>query len=162
MARMPLCKTCSKEYTADATIAYEAATGWDNECVDCTRRKFVAYVKTFLMESFTIKELALRVEGYFNLPSGTVNNMADADPLADFIIISVLDQKLGEGGITCTSPGEAITRFVEFFDERVDHLEKVLSRRARRSISRMCIAGVALVGIVAIIILLSAYMGARM
>jgi hypothetical protein len=153
MAHMPLCKICSKEYKIESTVAYEAAPGWDDECVACTRRKFEAYVKDYLLESFTIKEAALRVEGYFGSPRGTISNQENRDPVAEFVTTSVLDQKLGEGGTTCADVGNAIAQFVEYFDKRVKHLENVLSKRAKSTISKMCIAGVVVVGIVAFVLL---------
>jgi preprotein translocase subunit Sss1 len=156
--RMPLCKICTREYSIESTVAYEAAPGWDDECWACTRRKFEAYVKDYLLENFTVKELSLRAEAYFALTRGTISDLDEKDPVAEYVTTSVLDQKVGEGGTKCVTPGDAVAQFVEYFDKRVKHLEKVLSKRARRSVSKMCIAGALLVGIVAFIILLSSYL----
>lgn len=157
MAHMPLCKLCSNEYTLESTAAYEAAPGWDDECVACTRRKFEAYMRDYLLENFTTNEVALRVEGYLGSPQGTISSQGERDPVAEFVIASVLDQKLGEGGIVCATPGDAIAQFVGYFDKRVEHLENVLSKRVKGSVSKMCIAGAVLVGIVVFIALLSSY-----
>ncbi|MEX2684186.1 MAG: hypothetical protein Q6373_021630 [Candidatus Sigynarchaeota archaeon] len=154
---MPRCKLCSTEYEIESTTAYEAAPGWDDECAACTRRKFEAYVNDYLLENFTARELALRVEGYFALHQGTISDQDDRNAISDFISISVLDQKLGEGGRACTTPGDAISQFVLYFDARLEHLEKVLSRRLKRSISKMCIAGAVIIGIVALVALLARY-----
>jgi hypothetical protein len=155
--RMPLCKTCSKGYTVESTTAYEGAPGWDGECVACTRRRFEAYVKDFLLENFTVKELALRAEGYFGSPRGTISNQEERDPVAEFVTTSVLDQKLGAGGTARVTPGDAIAQFVEYFDKRVKHLERVLSKRAKSSVSKMCIAGAVLSGIVALVAMIVMY-----
>ena len=155
---MPRCKICSIEYVVESTAAYDAAPGWDDECVACTRRKFETYVKEYLLETFTTKELALRAEGYFALKRGTISSQDNRDAVSDFITISVLDQKFGEGGVTCATPGDAIAQFVGYFDTRLKHLEKVLSVRAKRSISKMCIAGAVITGIVALVALLAGYL----
>jgi hypothetical protein len=115
-------------------------------------------VKDYLLESFTVKEASLRAEGYFGSPQGTISNQGDRDPVAEFVITSVLDQKLGKGGTKCVTPGDAIAQFVEYFDKRVKHLENALSKRAKNTVSKMCIAGAVLVGIVAFITLLSSYL----
>nr|MDO8087113.1 hypothetical protein [Candidatus Sigynarchaeum springense] len=142
----------------ESTAAYDAAPGWDDECAACTRRKFEAYVKEYLLENFTAKELSLRAEGYFALKRGTISGHDERDAISDFIIISVLDQKLGEGGRACATPGDAISQFVGYFDTRLKHLEKVLSKKAKRSISNMCIAGAMVVGTVALVALLAWYL----
>ncbi len=154
---MHRCKICSAEYAVESTAPYEAAPGWDDECTACTRRKFEAYVKDYLLENFTPKELALRAEGYFALRRGTISAQVDRDAVSDFISISVLDQRLGEGAAACNTPGEAIAQFVGYFDVRMKHLEKALSARAKGSVSRMCIAGAVVVGIVGLVLLLVGY-----
>ncbi|MBN2152442.1 MAG: hypothetical protein JW839_13400 [Candidatus Lokiarchaeota archaeon] len=155
---MPHCKTCSSEYTVESSAPYEAAPGWDGECAACTRRRFDAYVKDYLLESFTVKELALRAEGYFALPRGTISSLDDRDAVADFVSISVLEQGLGEGGAAPTTPGDAIAQFVGYFDARVKQLEKALASRVRGSLTRMCLAGAIIVGIVSIIVILAGYL----
>jgi hypothetical protein len=141
----PPCRTCGKAYSEESMTAYQAAPGWDNDCSECTRRRFEAYVKDYLLQNFTVNEIAPRVAGYFGLRQNSVPSVDDREPIIEFITASVLDQRLGPGGKTSPTPGDAIAEFVEYFDERVTKIEKALSSRARRTVSRTCIAGIVLV-----------------
>ncbi|MFX0102342.1 MAG: hypothetical protein ACFFCS_22445 [Candidatus Hodarchaeota archaeon] len=142
---MPRCSQCKTNYKDKSRKEYEKAPGWDNECPNCTKKKFEKYIVEYLAEVIQKPDLVFLLNEYFNNKNIEFEENETVAQLKEKITYLVYERHAKNSRKTSTT-GEAISNFVKQFDENITKYGKIsLMGKNKKWVILMLISGIAIV-----------------